>query len=308
MSNLLEQTGLYASLFDVTRIVDPREGKLLAVENGVIRETNITCVNSFGLQDRCKNCTSIRAFYANEQIVKLEYLQDSVFLLMSAPLRIGERDVVVELIKNITNSMTVDMQDEQRTDEMASLIDRFNRMATVDHLTRLMNRRFIDAELPKFLRRSRRLREPISVVMADIDFFKNVNDTYSHQMGDFVLTEVAKILMSFVRRNSDFVARYGGEEFLICFPGVALTMCHVICERIRQSIEDHIFERNGVRLRLTISIGIAESGELEDLSQESIIALADKRLYEAKNSGRNRVVSGDDVDATCAEATLCSNP
>jgi diguanylate cyclase (GGDEF)-like protein len=163
-------------------------------------------------------------------------------------------------------------------------------MAVTDELTGLMNRRYIDEKLPNILLKSAEINEPVSVAMLDIDFFKKFNDTYGHQTGDVVLSETAKILMSFIRRNSDFAARYGGEEFLLCFPGVPLETCRSICERVRQRFENHVFKHDATELSITVSIGVASSVELENASQESIIELSDKRLYGAKSTGRNKVI------------------
>lgn len=286
----LNDTGVYTDFFDVTRLVDAQSGRVIELNDGKILETIANCVDALGSSERCKNCTSIRALYTNEQVVKLEYAKGSVLLIVSQPVVIDNRTLVIEMVKDITASMTVDIKDEYRADEVSVIIDKFNKLATTDKLTGLMNRRYIDEKLPNILETCKRLDKSASVAMVDIDFFKKINDTYSHQAGDFILTGISAIFMSFIRRESDFVARYGGEEFLFCFPGTALETCHHICERIRESIEKHVFKYNQIEIPVTISIGAADSRELTDPSQEALIALADKRLYEAKASGRNKVV------------------
>ncbi len=290
INQLLSEAGVFGSLFDAARIVDAKSGRVVECSNNEVRDTGITCVDVFGTSERCKNCTSIRALYTNEQVVKLEYVDGSVLLVVSVPLRYEGTPIVVELVKNITNSMTVDIKDVYRKDEVSGIIDKLNRLSTTDKLTGLMNRRFIDEKLTPLVQSSRLIGRPLSVALLDIDYFKKVNDMYSHQGGDAALSALAKVLLGFVRRESDFVARYGGEEFLCCFPGTSLATCRDISERIRERVEASSVDFQGTPIKLTVSIGVAESGELADLSQETLLALADKRLYEAKAAGRNRVV------------------
>ena len=126
--------------------------------------------------------------------------------------------------------------------------------------------------------------------MIDIDHFKRVNDDYGHQCGDLVLKGVGQIIKSYVRRDSDFAVRYGGEEILLCLPGVSLSDCRLICTRIHKQIEETPFSCEGNAIRVTVSMGVAS---LDDniTSPDALIALADDRLYKAKNTGRNKIVS-----------------
>ncbi len=290
IGTLLAETGVYAELFDVMRVVDVQAGKLIEIRDGKATETGIGCVDAFGTTERCKNCSSIRALYSNEQVVKLEYVAGSVLLIVSAPITVGQRRLVAELVKDITSSMTIDNRDEHRQGEVSVIIDRLNKIATTDQLTGLMNRRYIDEKLPGIIQGALDLKLPVSIAVIDIDFFKKVNDVYGHQAGDSVLSALAGVLQSFIRRDSDFAARYGGEEFMLCFPGTPLAVCREICERVRLMVERYAFASGEKRVPITISIGVAESGELETPTQQELVSLADRRLYQAKSGGRNRVV------------------
>ncbi|MBU1512404.1 GGDEF domain-containing protein, partial [Myxococcota bacterium] len=128
---------------------------------------------------------------------------------------------------------------------------------------------------------------PLSVIMADIDHFKRVNDTYGHLMGDQVLKQVATILSS-VLRAGDAVIRYGGEEFLIVLPGVSAERALAIAERARKTIEATEFRFHEISFHTTISMGVAQLRPGE--SREDLIKRADEALYEAKHAGRNRSV------------------
>ena len=128
---------------------------------------------------------------------------------------------------------------------------------------------------------AQRKRHALSIMMLDIDHFKQVNDTYGHQVGDEVLIETARLVRHCLRK-SDYVIRYGGEEFLTCLPKTSLHPAADIAEQLRQTIAGHTFSSVS---RITVSIGIAEYAYGE--SRESYIRRADEQLYAAKQSGRN---------------------
>ena len=280
---------VYGNLFEIVRVVDAQIGRLIEVTDGKAEQQMISCIEMFGSFERCKNCTSLRAYHSNEQVVKLEFINEAVWLMMSVPVDIDGKRYVVELIKDITKSMTVDQSDDYRRDEVATIIDKFNKAATTDALTGLMNKRYIDEKLPSLLKNSRYMGRPVSVASIDIDNFRRIMDKHGRQAGDLVLKEISTIMMSFVRKNADFAARYGNDEFLFCFPGVPLRICHEICERIRKRIESTPVKFENERIDVTVSIGIADSLELETATQELLIELADKRVLAVKQEGKNAV-------------------
>ena len=298
---LLNASNIYANMFDVTRIVDVSACKILDLRDGKLAETPLKCTDVFGREERCKNCISMRALFMDEQVVKLEYTEDAVYLIISSPTFIGGRRLVVELVKDITKSLMVENKDKSRSEDMSVIIDKFNTLAATDQLTGLKNRRYIDEKMPNIINASKMLGKPVSVAMLDVDFFKDVNDKWGHQAGDHVLEELARVLMTCVRRESDFVARYGGEEFLLCFPGMPQEMCRDVCEKLRSDVGRMTIVCGDEPVHITVSIGMAssielgeqENGRMKDVAEKEagrLIQLADRRLYEAKNSGRNRVV------------------
>ena len=157
---------------------------------------------------------------------------------------------------------------------------RLSRLAAIDPLTSVFNRRGLDLVLPENDARM------VSVAMCDLDRFKRVNDEYGHAAGDELLRRVAHLLASVVRA-ADGVVRWGGEEFLLILPGVDRALAQHIVERARKSIEDDAIIVGGKVLRITISVGVAERRPGE--ARDALIARADEALYTAKNSGRNRV-------------------
>lgn len=159
-----------------------------------------------------------------------------------------------------------------------------------DPLTKLFNRRYFEAKLEDELARWQRYKRETSLCMIDIDFFQKVNDTYGHQSGDAILKQLAQIIQSSIRK-SDIAARYGGEEFVLLMPETSLENAYAALERLRKNVEEHVFVIDVFpgTLSITISIGLACFSSFIT-KKEKLIELADKSLYTAKQTGRNKVV------------------
>jgi len=162
--------------------------------------------------------------------------------------------------------------------------------AAHDPLTGLWNRGAILDLLKREVSRRQRTGDALGVIMADIDYFKKINDTHGHMVGDAVLQEVTRRLAVGVRPY-DAVGRYGGEEFLVVFPGCSAANLQVGAERLRRCVADSPIETSAGQLSVTLSLGLAsaEQGEEEKLDCETFLRIADESLYSAKARGRNRV-------------------
>jgi two-component system cell cycle response regulator len=158
----------------------------------------------------------------------------------------------------------------------------------MDALTGIANRGALQAKAPELFKRSELLGITFTFMLFDIDRFKQINDTYGHIAGDFVLKEIAMVIRDKLIRGNDFFARFGGEEFALLLLGSPPRQAEEIGERIRATIEGHVFQFEGNVIPVTISIGIAFKTQ-GDPSWEFIYERADKALYHSKNSGRNRV-------------------
>jgi diguanylate cyclase (GGDEF)-like protein len=165
-------------------------------------------------------------------------------------------------------------------------VARFERMSSVDPLTGTLNRRGLDAQFPEVESTAGDIVEPLSVIMADLDNFKQTNDSYGHTVGDEVLKAVAARLAESLRAG-DAVVRYGGEEFLLVLPKATLEQAVRVAERARASLAATPISAGADRVPITASFGVAERRRSE--SRETIIARADEALYRAKAAGRNRV-------------------
>jgi diguanylate cyclase (GGDEF)-like protein len=161
------------------------------------------------------------------------------------------------------------------------------RMTIMDGLTQIHNKRYLYEALEREIVRGRRHERHLAVLLFDIDHFKRINDMHGHLAGDFVLKEVARIIQSRIRRDEVF-ARYGGEEFAIVLPETSLEGAGALGEMLREKVAEHSFVFQADSIRVTISIGIALLME-NDRQANDLIKRADEKLYQAKNSGRNRV-------------------
>lgn len=176
---------------------------------------------------------------------------------------------------------------DARTEELRIKSLELERQATHDKLTGLFNRRYADDFLQREIESSKRHDREFTIALADIDHFKQVNDSYSHAAGDEVLRRVAEILVNRCRKT-DVVARYGGEEFLLCFPDTNAEFAEQICSQIRNAVEKMNWSSIADGINITISFGIAEVGV--NSRRTSVLSDADTRLYQAKHKGRNRIV------------------
>jgi diguanylate cyclase (GGDEF)-like protein len=172
--------------------------------------------------------------------------------------------------------------------------DLLESLAHIDSLTGIANRRRLDHALALEWRRCLRADESLALLMIDIDAFKAYNDHYGHGRGDLCLTKVAGTLAAGLQRPADLVARYGGEEFAVLLPDTDLVAAALIGERLRQQIEaKQIRHAPGQRHEfVTISVGCAALPPADALKTQDLIDIADRNLYTAKNTGRNRVCAG----------------
>ncbi len=168
------------------------------------------------------------------------------------------------------------------------------RLALLDPLTLLGNRAALDTALHRELQMAERHQHELSLLMIDVDFFKKINDEYGHHRGDLVLCEIAKGIQS-ACRGSDITFRYGGEEFVVVLGKTGAEGAKIIAERIRQQIAETRIIHNGKPIGATVSIGIATRYSSEKEHINDLFERADKALYAAKNSGRNCVISSDEI-------------
>ena len=175
--------------------------------------------------------------------------------------------------------------------EVAELRQKFTELSSLvrtDTLTGIANYRYFLQALEQEIERTQRSGQPTSLIMLDIDFFKKVNDQWGHEVGNQALIHLSRLLQQIVRKL-DIPCRYGGEEFAVILPDTNLAACLPVAERIRQGIEKSPLDVAGQPLQMTVSLGIATYTDKQETTVEDLVKQADQYLYQAKESGRNRV-------------------
>lgn len=166
------------------------------------------------------------------------------------------------------------------------LLKKLTEKSRIDSLTNCYNKAEILSQIERFLLLFLRHKDPFSLIMYDIDYFKKINDTYGHLAGDYVLIKLSNIVKSLLRK-SDICGRFGGEEFIIILPKTKVAGALKLANRIREACQKYSFEYNGKKIDVTISLGVT-TANIND-SVASLIERCDKALYDAKKNGRNRV-------------------
>jgi diguanylate cyclase (GGDEF)-like protein len=171
------------------------------------------------------------------------------------------------------------------------------RLTSLDGLTGIANRRHFDSVLLREWRRAMRMGEEMSILMCDIDYFKQYNDTYGHQNGDECLRQIAQTLTQAMDRGGDLVARYGGEEFIAVLPGTSLSGASFVAEQMRKAIQQLNIAHPGTPFSLiTASFGVASCVAMPETDPQDLVGAADLALYKAKHRGRNRVCQTTSFD------------
>lgn len=287
--NILDKLQVFEKMYEVMRIVDPVNKKVQQVKKGQVDVGENTCYEYWKDQRFCDNCISMRAYNEDDTFFKIVQKEDRIFMVTAVPMVIKGKRLVVELLKETKDHLLVsDIQGENM--KLFTLIDHMNKAVVKDALTDSYNRRYINERLPAELFNASIKKEPLSIIFADIDFFKKINDTFGHKVGDLVLKEFAKELEAQIGSDQEWVARYGGEEFILCFPNTNKQTAMRKAEQIRSCIESKEFVVEKNLIHMTCSFGVyTVCNETECLTAEGIIDILDKRLYRAKKKGRNTV-------------------
>lgn len=235
-----------------------------------------------------------------EFMKKEKKLEDVMVIMLSANREVYDRISLLEsgAIDYITKPfhpqelivrVSILLKMKQLQNDLKAKIAELERVTIIDNLTGLYNQRYLYDTLMREYNRCERFNLKLSLIMLDIDNFKEVNDTYGHQHGDIVLREIAKLLQATLR-GYDFGVRYGGDEFIVVLSQNTVIGAHIVAERIRKIIEDSpaLKELNGGNC-VTVSIGVATYPDDTAGGYETLISKADNALYRAKREGRNRV-------------------
>jgi len=298
IQQLIDNLMILQDIYTLIRIVDPIHKSVFVIKDNVVEESETNCHDFWGRDKICDNCISMRAYNSKETMVKIDYSSTKVIMLTAVPMLFGERQVVVEMIRDVTNSMYVSGDSIENDTEFRTLIDNLSKAAYKDGLTDLFNRRFIGERLPVDLVECMAVNQPISLIMCDLDHLKKVNDTFGQAAGDCILRTAAKILVEKINSEKAWIARYGNEDFLVCLPYTAQKAATDIAEAMRQAIEQAEYQVEGKLLTATISCGVYTLIPNQNIKYQQLIESANKFLYEAKRTGRNKVAAPVDIPQT----------
>lgn len=278
------------ALFDIVRIVDPNTNQVVYQNlDGYALVHGAHCHEFWKKGKTCDNCISTQVIREKNTVTKIEYRNDEVYLVMAAPIIVEDSAYTMEFLKNITETDIITELTGLSGKEVNNTISELNRKVMSDDLTKVYNRRYLNQKLPMEIENARRYNDILSVIMLDIDCFKEINDVHGHLAGDMVLKELASTIKSKIRNNQDWVARYGGDEFFIILKNVDYELVIQMMNEIKDAVENMEILFNQEILHITISMGCCiMKSAVEDL--ESILYETDKNLKKAKEDGKNRIV------------------
>jgi two-component system cell cycle response regulator len=244
-------------------------------------------------QDGLRLCATLRSLEATRQTPLLVMVEEGDMKRLVRALDIGVNDYLMRPIEatELVARVRTQLRRKRYADRLRHSLQLSLEMAITDQLTGLFNRRYMARHLNTLIASAAETGKPTSFLILDIDYFKQVNDTYGHDIGDDVLREFAARISANVR-GLDLACRYGGEEFVVVMPDTDMAFAYMVAERLRQAVADVPFQisvKPG-RLPITISIGITVSEGASDTA-EALLRRADQALYRAKRDGRNRVVA-----------------
>ncbi|MGR9553009.1 PleD family two-component system response regulator [Rhizobium leguminosarum] len=275
---------------DVLALSDPQAALFEAAESAF----DLVIVNAnFDDYDPLRLCSQLRSLERTRFLPVLIITEQGADDMVVRALDLGVNDYIIRPVdpnELVARSLT-QIRRKRYNDRLRASVKQTIELAVTDPLTGLYNRRYLDSHLNVLFNRSMARGRPLSVLITDIDRFKHVNDTYGHDGGDEVLREFANRVRSTIR-GADLACRYGGEEFVVVMPDTSPEIAAAVAERLRAAIENASFmlKHAGEALNVTASFGIA-SRITSVLTPDQLMKQADLALYEAKNTGRNRVVA-----------------
>ena len=257
-------------------------------------------------EDGLRLCSRFRSQDETRHVPILLILDEDDLEQLAKGLELGVTDYLIRPIdqNELLARTRTQIRRRRYHDKLREMLDKSVSLAYTDALTGVYNRRYMNAHLDRKIMEISDTQKPLSVVIFDIDHFKQVNDNYGHAGGDEVLKTLAERVGSSIR-DFDLLARYGGEEFVVIMPSTPAEVAAMVAERLRQRLEAQAFEVSGhdQPLPITASLGVATTTDPMETA-DNLLARADAALYAAKRGGRNRVCSADAPEGAGAEEPI----
>lgn len=267
-----------SQLFDVVRLVDPISTTAYTIEDGEFHAQPDSCFHVWNRTARCENCVSSRCFMERERYSKFEFINNDIYHVVAQPVEVDGKRYVLEVVTASNDNVLLSAFGNN---EFVDRVTTFNRKMYTDDLTGLSNRRYLDERLNILINRSVLDGTPLSVVMLDIDDFKDINDGLGHLAGDKVLSRVAEVLReALAPTTEDILARYGGDEFVAALRNVSEAELECRLRSIPPIDVDG-------GMRVTFSVGAYYQEKVENLDAQTLIQRADRAMYGVKAAGKN---------------------
>ncbi|WP_187620294.1 GGDEF domain-containing protein [Selenomonas ruminis] len=286
LSNYLMKEGIFQQMFDVIRLVE-QDGHYVCKCNhdGSCTITDETCFSVWGKKQRCHNCVSRQAYDEERQHVKFEYANNRYFFVIARPIWLRGKKYAIEFVMDVTNQFTPNNPSEGNF--VMNLIHELERVSSRDPFTGLFNKNYLQKELTQALAKRHTEAQsdaPLYLAIWDIDNFKQVNDTYGHDMGDKILLRAAQALQRGITSEDGITARFGGDEFMILFHKTDRSYCEHLLRAIKNDIDHQTHSgllcNESSCFRVSISYGLADVHAYPTAAEA--LHAADQQLYAHK--------------------------
>lgn len=281
LNEIKEKLDFFHKMFDAVRLIDPLHKKVLEYRDSGMISTKVICYDYWGDNRICDNCISIRSYQEDRSLVKMEKFKESIILVTAIPITNVELPAVLELFKNVTDTMFVGDGDYTKNEMLTKYAREINNAIIKDPLTLLFNRRYIDERLPADIVEATLTGNPLSVCFVDLDNFKTINDSYGHEAGDQAIRSVGEVILNYIDGRKTWAARYGGDEFLICLGGMRADKAEQIMLKIQNDVGKIGISTDKENIRLSLTFGI-RTMEDTPITAAELIREADKEMYLAK--------------------------
>jgi len=289
VDSLMNTIDTLSNIYDAIRIINPVTKKIYYSKTSSHENilNDAPCYSYWNSNKICQNCVSMKAYNTESTSIKIEQKNEDTYIVMAVPIWIENEKLIVEFIKNSSNSLTLQDVELNLNIELNKQFSDLPNSMSIDSVTGANNRYYLETKLPADIYKSAASNSPISIIMADLDNFKDINDTFGHLAGDEVLrtfTNLAKMCI----REDDWIARFGGDEFIIILNNTNAVNAFKVADRIRNALENKIISYNGKVINITASFGIYEI-ELDEVLNDYHLAIekADIELLKAKKNGKN---------------------
>ncbi len=291
VDSLMNTIDTLSNIYDAIRIINPVTKKIYYSKTSSHENilNDAPCYSYWNSNKICQNCVSMKAYNTESTSIKIEQKNEDTYIVMAVPIWIENEKLIVEFIKNSSNSLTLQDVELNLNIELNKQFSDLPNSMSIDSVTGANNRYYLETKLPADIYKSAASNSPISIIMVDLDNFKDINDTYGHLAGDEVLktfTSLAKMCI----REDDWIARFGGDEFIIVLNNTDALNAYKVADRIRNALEKKVISYKDKVINITASFGVYEI-ELDEVLDDyrKAIEKADIELLKAKKSGKNMI-------------------